>query len=284
MFFENALYTVTADGIVKSADGGNSWVSVNKGLVADDGATLTVSGGKLYAATNETNIRWNPSTSGIYCLADDENSWLPIQTNMKSANDRIYGVNQLTVSRDTFYVVGQMGRGARLYRWRVGEDLWTQLRSQDFLGWRPFAVVGSTVYISPMNRKLVRSTDEGETWTDVSQNLPNRVKKTGISDLVFVGETLYARSDDAVFRSKDGSKTWTLIDAGLPSGYIEIQLVDGTTLYGTNFHGIFRLTQESDSWELVAPLQHNILSLAYDGTTFYIGTNGEGIFRLSLDE
>ena len=284
VFFENALYTVTADGIVKSADGGNSWVSVNKGLVADDGATLTVSGGKLYAATNETNIRWNPSTSGIYRLADDENSWLPIQTNMQSANDRIYGVNQLTVSGETFYVVGQMGQGARLYRWRVGEDLWTQLRSQDFLDWRPFAVVGSTVYISPMNRELVRSTNEGETWTDVSQNLPNRVKKTGISDLVFVGETLYARSDDAVFRSKDGSKTWTLIDAGLPSGYIEMQLVDGTTLYGTNFHGISHLTQGSDSWEQIAPIQHNIMSLAYDGTTFYIGTNGEGIFRLSMDE
>ena len=42
--------------------------------------------------------------------------------------------------------------------------------------------------------------------------------------------------------------------------------------------------QGADSWELIAPLQHNIMSLAYDGTTFYIGTNGEGIFRLSLDK
>ena len=91
-------------------------------------------------------------------------------------------------------------------------------------------------------------------------------------------------SYDGVFRSMDSGETWTSIDAGLPDGYIGMQLVDGTTLYGTNSHGIFRLTHGSDSWERIAPIQHNIMSLAYDGTTFYIGANAEGIFRLSLEE
>ncbi len=286
VFFRDALYTVTGDGIVRSADGGNSWVPMNEGLVASDGATLTVSGGKLYTATNETNYRLNPSTSGVYCLADDGNSWIPIQTNMRSANDRIYGVNQLIVSRDTFYVVRHMGDGARLYRWRVGEDLWTQLRPQDFLGWRPFAVSGSTVYVNPARGKIFRSVDEGDTWTDVSRGLPKWEHQFAqdVYDLTCVGGTVYADSYDRILRSIDGGETWTSIDTGLRNSGIEMQLVDGTTLYGTNSHGIFRLTQGSDSWELIAPLQHNIMSLAYDGTTFYIGTNGEGIFRLSLDE
>ena len=284
VLFRNALYTVTGDGIVKSADGGNSWVAVNKGLVASNGATLTVSGGKLYAGTHETNVRWNPSTSGVYRLADDGNSWFPIQTKMQSAKDRMYSVDQLAVSGETFYVVAQMGDGSQLYRWRVGEDLWTQLRPQAFLNWRPLAVSGRTVYLNPVDRKLLRSVDEGETWTDVSQNLPNRDKQVGSYDLVFVGETIYANSGDGIFRSRDGGETWTSISAGLPGGYIEIQLVDGTTLYGTNSHGIFRLTQGSDSWEQIVLTQRDVMSLAYDGTTFYIGTNGEGIFRLSLNE
>ena len=286
VFFRNALYTVTGDGIVKSMDGGNSWVPVNEGLVASDGATLTVAGGKLYAATNETNVRWNPSTSGVYCLADDGNSWVPIQTNMQSANDRIYGVNQLIVSGETFYVVGQMGDGARLYRWRVGEDLWTLLRSHDFFGWRPLAVSGRTVYVNPVRGKIFRSVDEGNSWTDVSRGLPKWEHQfaQNVYDLTCVGGTVYADSYDSVFRSIDGGETWTSIDAGLRDSGIEMQLVDGTTLYGTNSHGLFRLTQGSDSWELIAPIQHNIMSLASDGTTFYIGTNGEGIFRLSLEE
>ena len=72
--------------------------------------------------------------------------------------------------------------------------------------------------------------------------------------------------------------------AGLPGGYIEIQIVDGTTLYGTNSHGIFRLTHGSDSWERIAPIQRIVRSLALDRTTLYIGTAAEGVFRLSLDE
>ena len=286
VFFKNTLYAITGDGIVKSADDGNSWVPMNEGLVASPEGVLTVSGGKLYTATDETNYSTrNPSTAGIYRLADDGNSWIPIQTNMQFSNGRIEVINQLAISGDTFYVITQIAGALRLYRWRVGEDLWTQLKPQGFLDWGALVVSGRTVYISTVRGKLFRSVDEGDTWTDVSQNLPNWEREIGTYDLAFVGETIYAKAGSGGGCSADGGETWTpIIVAGLPGGYVEIQLVNGTTIYGTSSHGIFRLTQGSDSWERIAPIQHNIMSLAYDGTTFYIGTHAEGVYRLSLDE
>ena len=297
--FGDALYTVTHDGIVKSADGGNSWGPVNDGLVASDEATLRfsrvylpltgwdgpklkVSGDKLYVATSEgIHGKWNP---GIYCLTDNGSSWIPIQRNMQYANGGIHIVSQLAITEETFYVVG----AGQLYRWRVGEDLWTELKLE-ILESNKLAVLGRTVYIWSMDGRLFRSVDEGDTWSDMSRHLPNWKEQFALNDydLAFVGETIYVGTSDDVFRSTDGGETWRSIAAGLPGGYIEIQIVDGTTIYGTSSHGIFRLAHGSDSWELIAPIQpiqHSIRSLAFDGTMFYAGTEAEGVFRLSLEE
>ena len=320
VFFRGDLYAVTSDGFVRSPDGGLSWLPINEGLVASDGgtgskrprepsitrwngATLTVSEGKLYTAIIGGNdSRWNPPTSGIFCLARDGNSWLPIQTNMQSSNGRISSFSQLTISGKTFYVIG----GTRLYRWEIGENLWTDLGSKNTHGGK-LAVSGKTVYFARNDGKLLRSVDEGDTWTDVSQRLPNwdlqskpNYRQVGY-DLHFVGETIYLgsyyhlRSTDVgetnvdcgfyrVFRSTDGGETWRIVD-GLPGGGVhDIKLVYGTTLYGANSNGIFRLTHGPDSWERIASPQRDVKSLAFDGTTFYISTSGEGVFRLSLDE
>ncbi len=313
VFFRNALYAATSNGIAKSEDGGASWRLVNNGLLANDGAKragsagllgwagakLAVSGDKLYAATCESDIsRWNPATSGIYCLAEDDNSWVPIRMNMPAFDNRIDMIDRLVISGETFYVIARGG----IYRWRLSEDLWTALG----LGvWhrRGFAVSGRTVCVQRADGKIIRSTDEGDTWTEVSR-LPKSTVKVEPKrdspefrydlqtdsflckiDLALVGKAIYAASRyDGIFLSMDGGEAWRSITDGLPDGLIRIKLIDGTTIYGINSHGIFCLTRESDSWKQVCPIQYGARSLAFDGTTFYAITGSAGIFRFSLDE
>ena len=295
VFFKNTLYASTGISIVKSVDGGNSWVPIHRGLRSTHGAVLTITGENLYVVVDGID-QATFSTSAVLRLSDDGNRWMPIQTKMQSAKERMYAVDRLVEAGETFYVIAQMSQGERLYRWKAGEDLWTDLGLKD-LRWGTLAVSGRTVYVSAGDGKLFRSVDEGDTWTDVSQHLPNwelqskRGFREGGYDLAFVGGTIYADSTyDGVFRSTDGGEIWTPIIDGLPSGVVDIQLVDGTTLYGTDDLEIFHLTHGSDSWELVASMQPMyvpsmyITALALDGTTLYIGTEAEGVFRLSLDQ
>lgn len=306
--FRNALYTVTGDGISKSVDDGDSWMLVNDGLIANSGTKmasgreiigwsgvkLAVSGGKLYAATckNDSSF-WNPDTADIFYLAEDNKSWRAIHANMPSSFSRL---QRLLISGETFYLIGNSG----LYRWRVGEDRWTDL-GLAVLGGEGLAVSGRTVYVAGQDGRLLRSVDEGDHWTDVSQRLPNWNLQSKpnyqqfLYDLHVVDEAIYAGSrygllrygsntydgSYRIYRSTDGGETWeSVVD---PGGFINIQLVHDSTLYGANAGGIFRLRHGADSWERSAPIQHTVRSLAFLDMTLYARTS-KGIFRLSLDE
>jgi len=72
--------------------------------------------------------------------------------------------------------------------------------------------------------------------------------------------TLYAATDSGLFKSTDGSRTWSASDAGLPTNvgppqnayYVSALAIDPvtpTTLYaGRNSDGIFKSTDGGSSW------------------------------------
>lgn len=105
---------------------------------------------------------------------------------------------------------------------------------------------GSTVYVdggdAVAGRVLFRSTDRGETFTQVSQ-LPDG---TGVLSMLTDprnARTLYIDSVSAgVQRSVDGGATWHSLQAGLPSTYARLAIsVDGTLLHAATPRGMWEL-------------------------------------------
>lgn len=310
------LLTVTGDGISKLVDGGDSWGAVNEGLIPNDlggvagseglllwdGAKLTVSGDNLFVATCKSNTsRWNTAAPGIYRLAEDGKSLLPI-LNIPAFPESIDVIDGFAVSGETYYIISRK----RIYRGRVGEDRW---KDMGLRVWHPkgFAVSDRTVCVQTEDGEIMRSMNEGDKWTAVNPLPMSNVGVPAPEDSIQwrfdsqtgsplcnlylvgetkygVGETIYANDLNNVFLSTNGGRTWRLAIAGLPEGKIKIQLVDGTTIFGTNSDGVFRLTLGSDKWEKVAPIQHTVVSLAYDGTTLYINTGKNGIYRFLRSE
>ena len=72
---------------------------------------LTITGENLYVAVDEMD-QATFSTSAVCRLSDDGSAWVPIQTKMQSAKERMYAVDQLAGSGETFYLIAQINQGA----------------------------------------------------------------------------------------------------------------------------------------------------------------------------
>lgn len=190
-----------------------------------------------------------------------------------------------TVADDTVFMVYRH----KLFRWRYGETAWhdTDLDLEDQDGDLParekgftLAASGNTVYVGKQQGKLFLSQDGGDTWRDVTANLPFH---GFIKEILFAGSTVYVSTDIGIMSSRDGEtwQTWhDLTDVDGNVIFIDRIAVDGETAYGVCDSGIYQADKQTNTWKQIIPeLPHTATSLAVDGNTFYIGTRQNGVFR-----
>jgi hypothetical protein len=133
---------------------------------------------------------------------------------------------------------------------------------------------------------LLKSSDGGETWIDVSQNLsPGPVGKL----LIGSGSPteVYALTPAGIFASRDGAMTWTPIDdAGLPNVGVSDLAIDGTgsVLRAATIGGLFEYqlsggssSTRTGSPSVTAPVIEYYNS-AFDD--FFITSNTDEIAKL----
>ena len=298
--FKNALYATTGHAILKSADAGKRWMPIHQGLPVTEAWAFALADGELYLGLHETNYgrRDKPFTAGIYRLADDQHSWIPVQTEMRTDDHghqgyhRLYGVNELVISGNTFYAIAQMGQGHGVYRWRKGDQYWTNIspdveRAPDSY-WQGLSVAGKTIYFNA-HGNLMRSNDEGKTWSRIDtfrgHDDPNKLIR---GPIVLENAVYIAVTELGVFRSSDRGKTWESVNEGLPHGLISGLHSVENMLYAVSAvssDGIFRLRADRHSWEFVVP---NFLpganALVAEDNMLYAATHGRGVYRINLEK
>ncbi|MDE0087074.1 MAG: hypothetical protein OXU23_15240 [Candidatus Poribacteria bacterium] len=212
-------------------------------------------------------------------------SRIEIKTRVKIAS--------FAVSDTAYYVEFQH----QLFRWKPGTSEWYDTglidedtrdkfkNSEDLADTSTFklAVSGETVYVGKRNGHLIRSFDEGDTWNDVTANLPFSVDR--FHAIAFAGKSVYVATDKGVTRSSNGTDWQTLTDAeGTPLVMGQFA-VDGTTVYGETEQYIYQLDRDTGTWQQVTPeIPYPVTCLDVDGNTLYVGTFGRGVLHFALDE
>ena len=200
------------------------------------------------------------------------------------------------VSRTAYYVEYKQ----RLFRWKHGTTEWYDTglvdkgkranfeNSGDFVNTFDFsfklAVAKNTVYVGTWDGRLMQSFDEGDTWNDVTEDIPFPVDS--FKEIVFVGQTVYVATDKGVARSINGIDWQAITDTQGELLVVDRFAVDKSMVYGLSGQKVYQLNQigNSGTWRQVAPeISHSVSTFEVDGNTLYVGTQGRGVFRFTLD-
>jgi photosystem II stability/assembly factor-like uncharacterized protein len=215
--------------IYKSTDGGAHWAPPSKVLFSP--AALRA---LAIAPTQPSTLYIGVNSQGVLKSTDGAASWALASSGLTAVGPYVSALAVDPTTADTVYAAtdptGLPDTPAKIFKstdgaahWRevpIGFPLYMEITS---LVIDP--VTPSTIYAAYNDTGdqggLLKSSDGGETWIAVSQNLPT----ASIGTLV-IGpgspSQLYVATSAGVFTSTDGAASWTPINAGLP----DVPLVD----------------------------------------------------------
>jgi photosystem II stability/assembly factor-like uncharacterized protein len=158
-----------------------------------------------------------------------------------------------------------------------------------------------------MSWNMWRSTDRGETWTQLSQEEADQAEQTapGLQGRVFTAGTVtdpqtgsvftevagpidptdpsiqYAGTPEGVYKSTDGGQTWKKASAGLTSAAVWRLVTDPSSasiLYAATSVGIFKTTDGGATWDMILGGLGSVVLAPSSPSTLYAWTSA-GLFR-----
>ncbi len=314
IYGSRSSYGAVERGILKSTDGGRTWRSVNRDIVAYRLVIDPQTPKTLFAAT----------AHGIFKSTDGGNTWRAANTGVMMG--MVGGLPALMVSAlaidpkspsSIYAATWDIGYHYRVYKSTDGGDTWktlVYLRDVQVSNLIVDPRSPTTLYASALRRiqgnsaalgGVFKSIDGGETWRSVSTGLTSR----NVSALVIdprVPTTLFAGTiNGGVFKSTDGAGTWQGVNSGLndvDATAIAIDPQNPRMIYaGTADVGAFRSTDGGRTWNplRLVPAERcaiyspplfsqstfcgpQVTTVDIDPqtpATIYIGTRDDGLFK-----
>ncbi len=308
-------------GVWYSDDDANSWLQVNDGFGPESVRALSGIGTTLIAGSQNQIFRKRAKADALTAINDD--FFVPQIESFAVMGDLLYvgayisdgeifrsndegdaltditpgnvrnPVTALSVFGGTLYA-GTYGSG--VFRSDDKGDSWAAVNARltDQKVSALLAVNEDTVFAGTAEGGIFRTMDGGDSWVAVNTGLTN----TSVGELAVIGKTVYAGMSERLVHSVDGGDSWQPVQiSSVPDEYLFSTLsVSEGVLYGGAIRfaprdeggvigGVFRLDNESSA--LVQVIADNELTgiqcLEIVGTTFYIGTQRDGIYKSEKD-
>ncbi len=177
--------TASGDGVYKSTDGGKTWTH--------SGLELT---------RQISRIRVHPANPNIVYVAAQGNPWIP------NPDRGVYrSLDGGTTWRQVFFVDERTGASDLAMDATNPRVLYAAFWEHQRLPWK--------VESGGPGSGLYKSTDAGDSWTELTEGLPELMGKIGVAVSPARPERVWAiveADEGGLFRSGDGGKTWKRIN------------------------------------------------------------------------
>jgi hypothetical protein len=270
------------DGAVfRSTNNGDAWTRITSGIANAASYDFLIDGARVFVA----------GFDGIYRSTNNGDSWTASNAGLEpklEVNKFFQSGTSLFIGTSFYGAFRSTDNGAS---WSAVNNGLTRTSGRA-LAILDFALSGGTL-IASTDSGVYRSTNNGDAWTRVTQGLPSGI--TGgtapLAPMVSIGNVVlgYAGGDGSnaiqeLYRSTDNGATWSVSDAGLPSGYNIVSFaVSGTRVFAgvlssgaTAGRAVWTSTDNGQNWTATAYNELGSLprALTASGNTLYI--NGSG--------
>ncbi|MAT38335.1 MAG: hypothetical protein CL946_01890 [Ectothiorhodospiraceae bacterium] len=267
---QTALAVGEGGCILRSTDAGISWVRID---------TRTDYGFTALSFVDELNgitVSWSGET--LY-TTDGGVTWAAKSTNSQGLLDVSLLTSNIGVASSYHRIFTTTDAGTT---WNEKKPAITEIESVSMVNDSTIFAVGRKS-LSPSRYWIIRSTDVGETWTQVVETTSNLV---AVEFSQFVPELgIVVGNTGKIYRTLDGGNTWTEQSSGSTEALTAIDYIDDTTIVVCGSSGAVLTTSDAgDSWELQKTnTDQDLLSVAFNASRHGIVTAFDGFIMRSVD-
>lgn len=258
-------------GVFKSTDTGATWAPVNTGLVSLSVRALAINPGTpttVYAGT----------AAGVFKTTTGGSSWFPANS----------GLTTVDVTSLAFDLAGSVyaGTSGGVFQSTNGGSTWSAFNGGTLASTAITSLAldsSSNIYAGTNGGGVCKTATSAASWVCSNTGLTNTAVNALAIDLNTAPNTIYAGTNDGLFKSTDGAN-WTQLFSGTAVGAVAVNPAGtaGGTVYVVTTLGTFKSTDSGATWApsgsgLNASNVQAIATVPGSTTTFYAGTTA-GLF------